>query len=265
MFVGIFEDETALAAFAARRVRDALAARADAVLGVATGSTPLKLYAQLRQMHSSGDFSLRGVRAFALDEYVGLPVSHPESYRSVLRAELVGEDRTGLRETDLFTPAAATTDPFQAAREYEAQLAAAGGTDLQILGIGSNGHIGFNEPGGSLVSRTHLEVLAPSTRRDNSRFFGGDLEAVPSHAVTQGLATILTSKELLLLAQGPQKAAAVAAALEGPVSASCPASVLQLHENVVVLLDEAAAAELRQRENYALRWPILLQSMGDTP
>jgi len=225
--------------------------RRDPVLGLATGSSPLGLYAELARAVEAGRLDLSRAHGFALDEYVGLPAGHPESYREVLLREvcrplrlsperLSVPDGSGTTERELAT----------AAVEYERCIAAVGGVDVQILGIGANGHLGFNEPGSSLASRTRVKRLSDRTRHDNARFFGGDVDAVPTHCVTQGLGTVLDARRLVLVASGAGKATAVAAAVEGPLSASCPGSVIQWHAEAVVVLDEAAAAGLRNRDYY---------------
>lgn len=216
-------------------------------LGVATGSTPLGLYARLRQAHAEGRFSLAGSSAWALDEYVGLAEDHPEGYRNVLRAELVGPDKTGLAEEDLHTPDGSATDLEAAATAYEEAI---GSVDMQILGIGGDGHIGFNMPSGSLASTTHVGTLTQETREANARFFSGDVSSVPEKCLTQGLATIMRAKEIILLAFGREKARAVAELIEGPVSAFWPATVLQHHPRVTILADELAASELTMIDYY---------------
>lgn len=220
-------------------------------LGLATGSSPLGLYRELARARRSGQLDLTRVHGFALDEYVGLPAGHPQSYREVLTREVC--DPLGLDPANLHVPdgSGGTLDELAAAATaYDDSIRERGGIDVQILGIGSNGHIGFNEPGSSLSSRTRVKRLSDRTRLDNARFFTHP-EDVPTHCVTQGLGTILEARELLLVATGPGKTAAVAAAVEGPLTASCPASVLQWHATVTVVVDEAAAAGLRNREYYA--------------
>ncbi|MGY1843267.1 glucosamine-6-phosphate deaminase [Modestobacter sp. SYSU DS0875] len=226
----------------------ALARGGPVVLGLATGSSPLLAYRELLRRHAEEGLDLTGVQAFLLDEYVGLPAGHPESYREVIRRELT--DDLGLDPAVVHGPDGAADDPVQAARDYEARLKAAGPVAVQLLGIGANGHLGFNEPGSSLASRTRLKTLTEQTRRDNARFFGGDVDAVPRHVITQGLGTVLEAEHLVLVATGEAKAAAVAAAVEGPVSASCPASVLQLHPHVTFVVDEAAGARLGRADYY---------------
>ena len=246
MKVQIHESFAGASARAAARIR---AAYFEGMrLGVATGSTPLGVYAALRDAHAAGEFTLAGATAWALDEYVGLPADHHERYRNVLRRELVEGDATGLTDERLFTPDGTHSNPEAAAEEYDRELGT--GVDLQLLGVGANGHIGFNEPIGSLASRSHVGTLLPQTRRDNARFFDDVLERVPTHCITQGLATIMSAKEIVLLASGAGKAAAVAQLVEGPVAARWPATILQHHPNVTVLIDRAAAAELQLRELY---------------
>ena len=220
-----------------------------AVLGLATGSTPLPVYRALREQSAGIDLS--GVRGFALDEYVGIAPAHPESYASVIRREVV--EPLGLDPALVHVP---DGDPERIAvsgEEYERAIEAAGGVDLQILGIGTDGHLGFNEPGSSFASRTRVKTLTAQTRRDNARFFPS-LDDVPRHCITQGLGTILRARHLVLLAFGAGKAAAVAGAVEGPLTASLPASAIQLHPHATVVVDEAAASQLRMAEYYRYAW-----------
>jgi glucosamine-6-phosphate deaminase len=226
--------------------------RADAVLGLATGSSPIPVYDELVRRHEAGVVSFRQVRAFCLDEYVGLPAGHAESYRSVIERAFTG--RVDLPPEAVHSPDGSATDLRAASTAYERAIAAAGGVDLQLLGIGADGHIGFNEPGSSLASRTRLKTLTAQTRRDNSRFFGGE-DRVPRHVLTEGIGTILEARHLVLVAAGRHKAAPLSAAVEGPVTAMVPASALQLHPHVTVVVDEAAASSLRlagyYRETFA--------------
>ncbi|MEV4333374.1 glucosamine-6-phosphate deaminase [Streptomyces sp. NPDC049597] len=216
-------------------------------LGLATGSSPLGVYRDLARRHRHEGLSFRGVDAFLLDEYVGLPATHPQSFAQVIRRELA--DHVDLDPARFHLPSGTAPDPAAEARRYERCLTDSGPLGLQILGIGRNGHIGFNEPGSSLASRTRLKTLTDDTRRDNARFFGS-IDDVPRHVITQGLATIGEASHLVLIAAGPHKARAVAAAVEGPVTASCPASVLQLHPHTTVVVDELAASQLEQRAYY---------------
>jgi glucosamine-6-phosphate deaminase len=243
------EDAARLAADA---VADLVRRRPRAVLGLATGSSPLGLYDELARRCAEGTLSLARVRAFLLDEYVGLPEDHPQRYRLVIERDLVA--RVDFARGAVRGPE--TTGPSipEACAAYERAIAEAGGVDLQVLGIGGDGHIGFNEPGSSLTSRTRLKTLTEQTRRDNARFFGGDVAAVPRHVVTQGLGTIREARHLVLLASGAAKAEAVHQLVEGPVSALWPASALQLHPHVSVLVDEAAAGRLQLASYYRQTW-----------
>ncbi len=237
-----------VARLAADVVEAAVRARADAVLGLATGSTPLPTYRELIRRHESGAGpSYARVRCFTLDEYVGLPPGHPESYRATIARELT--DSLGIDPDHVQGPDPAPEDLPTAGSRYEEALTAAGGVDVQVLGIGSDGHLAFNEPGSSLSSLTRIKTLTEETRHDNARFFGS-IDEVPRHVLTQGLGTILRARHLLLLATGAGKADALATAVEGPLTASCPASVLQLHPHVTVLADAEAAAGLARRDHY---------------
>lgn len=218
---------------------------APPVLGVATGSSPLGLYEHLAAMVSAGDLDLTDASAFALDEYVGLPREHPQSYAQVI-ARTVTEP-LGLAPDRVHVPDGTAADPEAASREYEERIRNAGGIDVQILGIGANGHIGFNEPGSSFSSRTRIKYLTERTREDNRRFFDS-LDEVPTHCLTQGLGTIMDARELVLVAQGTGKAAAVAAMVEGPVSARCPASLIQFHRFATIVIDADAASGLQDAE-----------------
>lgn len=212
------------------------------VLGLATGSSPLLAYRELIRRHREDGLSFAGVAAFLLDEYVGLPAGHPESYREVIHRELTGHLDIGA----VHAPDGTHPDPPAAAAAYESGLLPVA---VQILGIGANGHIGFNEPGSSLTSTTRVKTLTRQTREDNARFFA-DVDEVPRHVITQGLGTIGRAGHLVLTAAGEQKAAAVAAAVEGPLTASCPASILQWHSHVTVVLDDAAASRLERAAFY---------------
>lgn len=237
-----------VAAVAADIVEDVVRRSPTGVLGLATGSSPLPAYRELVRRHRAGvGPSYAGVRCFTLDEYVGLPCGHPQTYRETIFRELT--DALGIAREQVASPDPDLAGLPDAGERYEAAIAEAGGVDLQVLGIGTDGHLAFNEPGSSLASVTRLKTLTEQTRRDNARFFdsAGD---VPRHVLTQGLGTIRAARHLLLVAIGESKAAAVASAVEGPLSASCPASVLQLHPRVTVLLDAAAASRLERAEHY---------------
>ena len=208
-----------------------------AVLGLATGSSPLPLYEAL----AKNEVDLAAVTAFALDEYIGLPPGHPQSYAAVIGHHVV--EPLGLTPGRVHVPDGNPRDEHRSGEAYEAAIGAAGGIDLQILGIGSNGHIGFNEPGAAFSSRTRVVRLAERTRQDNARFFAAP-EDVPTHAMTQGLATIFEARHLLLIAHGRGKATAIKRALTGPVTEDFPASLLQLHPRTSLFLDSEAASLL---------------------
>jgi glucosamine-6-phosphate deaminase len=232
---------------AARKVAQTILRKPTAVVGLATGSSPLAIYAELAARVRDGSLDASRVQAFALDEYVGLPREHPESYASVIQREVV--EPLGLDPANVHVPDGRAADLEDACQRYETAIREAGGVDIQILGIGANGHIGFNEPTSSLSSRTRLKTLAPQTRADNARFFEGP-DQVPLHCVTQGLGTIMDAREVVLVAQGSGKAEAIAGAVEGPVSSRCPGSVLQFHPHATVILDEAAAEQLTLADYY---------------
>ena len=231
---------------AADAIEQLLRRKPEAVLGLATGSSPLPVYDELAARHQQGlDFSRAS--AFALDEYVGLPAGHPESYREVVRREFT--NRVNIAAENVHGPDGRADNIPAACEAYEQAIAAAGGVDLQLLGLGTDGHIGFNEPGSSFASRTRIKSLVEQTRRDNARFFNS-LSEVPHHVITQGLGTIMETRHVILLATGAQKAQAVRDFVEGPVAAICPASVLQFHPHATVLLDEAAASGLKLADFY---------------
>jgi glucosamine-6-phosphate deaminase len=247
MQVVIVDTPAEVGRVAAAKITSLIRRRADAVLGLATGSSPLAIYAELaRQVREEG-LDCTAVRAFALDEYVGLPADHPESYRSVIRREVV--EPLGLTPALVHVPDGTAEDVVAACAAYEQRLSEVGPVDIQILGIGSNGHIGFNEPTSSFASRTRIKTLAPKTRADNARFFAS-ADEVPTHCLTQGLGTILGAKTLLLVAQGEKKADAVANMVEGPLISMCPATALQLHGDAIVVVDQAAASRLTLTDYY---------------
>jgi glucosamine-6-phosphate deaminase len=214
-----------------------------AVLGLATGSTPLRLYRELIAMKL--DWSR--VTSFNLDEYVGISPQHPQSYHSFMWENLFQHVNVSMKNVNI--PDGMAKDIPTACTRYEEKILAAGGIDLQLLGIGTDGHIGFNEQTSSLASRTRIKTLTPQTRRDNARFFGSE-EQVPHHVITMGIGTILEARHCLLLAFGENKARAVAEAVEGPITSMNPASALQQHPKVTVCLDEAAAGDLKLKDYY---------------
>ena len=230
---------------AARLIAHQLKKKPDAVLGLATGSTPLRLYRSLIAMQ----LDWRRVRTFNLDEYLGLAPEHPQSYHHFMWENLFRH--INIRPENVQIPDGLATDVPGFCADYEARIRAVGGIDLQILGIGSDGHIGFNEPTSSLASRTRIKTLTQRTREDNARFFAS-AEEVPTHVITMGIGTIMEARTNLLMAFGDQKAEAVAGAVEGAVSAMNPASALQFHRDTRLLLDEAAAGGLQRAEYY--RW-----------
>lgn len=221
--------------------------KSTAVVGLATGSTPLKVYEHLAQSVRSEGMDISHVQGFALDEYVGLEKSHPESYFSIIDKHVTKQ--VGFTPGLVHVPNGDLASIKTAGKVYEAMIKASGGVDVQILGIGTDGHIGFNEPGSSLASRTRIKTLTEQTRADNARFFDS-LDQVPRHCITQGIGTILEAKHVLLLAFGEAKAEAIRDAVEGPVSALCPASALQLHPHVSFIVDEAAASKLKLKDYY---------------
>ncbi|MFD2796737.1 glucosamine-6-phosphate deaminase [Promicromonospora vindobonensis] len=237
-----------LARLAADAVQELLVARPGAVLGLATGSSPLAVYDELARRHAEEGLSFARARAFMLDEYVGLPAAHPERYRTVIEKEFAA--RVDIAPGAVQGPDGLAADLPAACAAYEAAITDAGGVDLQLLGIGTDGHIAFNEPGSSLASRTRIKTLTKQTREDNARFFGGSVEDVPRHCLTQGLATVMSARHLVLLASGRAKAEAVHQLVEGPISAMWPATIMQMHPHATVLVDDAAASRLQLADYY---------------
>lgn len=249
--VVVVEDQDAAGDLAAQSIVRLIRSTPDAVLGLATGSTPLALYRALAAKVASEAVDVLQIRGFALDEYVGLPAGHPESYRSVITREVV--EPLGLDPARIHVPNGALDGIEHAGADYESAIVAAGGVDVQILGIGTDGHLGFNEPGSSFASLTRVKTLTEQTRRDNARFFPSEAD-VPVHCITQGIGTILRARHLILLAFGSGKADAVAGAVEGPVSTSNPGSAIQLHPHATVLVDAPAASGLRNLDYYRYAW-----------
>lgn len=243
----ICPDRDAVGRAAADLFEEALRRKPASVLGLATGSSPLPLYEELERRCRDGRITLRDARAFTLDEYIGLPEGHPQSYREVIGREFT--NRVDIDPANVTGPDGNSTDLEREADAYEKAIRAAGGIDIQVLGVGVNGHIGFNEPGSSLGSRTRVKTLLPQTRAENSRFFG-DGDDVPHHVLTQGVGTVMEAASIVLMATGTQKAEAVKQLAEGPVSAMCPGSILQLHPSVCVIIDEAAASRLSLADYY---------------
>jgi glucosamine-6-phosphate deaminase len=240
--VTVFRDADAVARALARRVADAVAAHARLVLGLPTGRTPLAFYRELVALHAEGaDFS--SLTTFNLDEFLGIPASHPGSYRTFMEEHFFGH--VNVRPECRHFLNGGASDPEAECSRYEREIADAGGIDLQILGIGTNGHIGFNEPAAALAARTHRVTLKPETRRSNAGLFGGDPANVPAEALSMGMATILRARAIVLLATGASKAACVERVVNGPLTTDLPASFLQLHDDVDIMLDAPAAAMLR--------------------
>lgn len=243
--VVIVDDQAEAGAVVADEIVRLIRRRPETVLGLATGSTPLPVYEALSSRLTGVDVSR--VRGFALDEYVGIDPAHPESYRSVIHREVV--EPLGLDPALVRVPDGSVEGIEHAGDDYERAIREAGGVDLQLLGIGTDGHIGFNEPGSSFASLTRVKTLTEQTRADNARFFAS-IDDVPRHCITQGLGTILRARHLVLLAFGEGKAAAVAGAVEGPLTASLPGSAIQLHPHTTVVVDEAAASLLAHADYY---------------
>ncbi len=243
MEIIIQPDPEAAAKTAAHIFAKTIRSHPKAVLGLATGGTPLPLYREL--IAANLDWS--GITTFNLDEYTGIGPDHPQSYHSFMRENLF--QHVNIDPSRIHIPDGLAMDPESSCRQYEQKIREAGGIDLQLLGIGSDGHIGFNEPSSSLSSRTRIKTLTERTRRDNARFFGS-AEEVPLHVITMGIGTILDTRRVVLLATGEGKADAIAGAAEGPVTAMNPASALQFHERAVFCLDEAAASKLQRIDYY---------------
>lgn len=248
MRVVVLENAEAVAQFAADFFVKQVNRKPNSVLGLATGSTPLGTYRKITEAYKAGRVSFKSVTTFNLDEYFGLEPTHEQSYRRFMRESLF--DHIDVDPAKTHVPLGSTQDVEAETSTYEAAIVAAGGIDLQLLGIGTDGHIAFNEPGSSFASRTRLKTLTRRTRQDNARFFGS-IESVPKMALTMGIGTILDAQQLLLLACGEGKAEAIARSVEGPLSSICPGSALQLHPRATVVLDKGAAQGLVQLEYYA--------------
>lgn len=228
----------------ARLVRE----KPNAVLGLATGGTPLKLYAELIRMHREEGLDFSQISTFNLDEYIGLAQDHPQSYHSFMWEHFFRH--INIQAENAHIPDGMATDVPASCKAYEQEIVLAGGIDLQVLGIGTDGHIGFNEPTSSFASRTRIKTLTPQTAKDNARFFEGDESQVPHHCITMGIGTIMDARMNLVLAFGESKAKAIAATVEGPVTSMTPASILQHHPISKVFIDEAAASQLKLKDYY---------------
>jgi glucosamine-6-phosphate deaminase len=245
MEIIIQSDAETATAVATRLVARLLQEKPNAVLGLATGSTPLLLYRGLAQMK----LDWRRVTTFNLDEYVGLPKEHEQSYHNFMWENLFRH--VNISPKNVHIPDGMSKNIEKHCEQYEKRIRAAGGIDLQVLGIGTDGHIGFNEPTSSFASRTRIKTLTRQTHKDNARFFGS-ADKVPYHVITMGLGTIMEAKQCLLLAFGAKKARAIATAVEGPLAAISPASILQAHPKAKICLDKAAASKLKHADYY--RW-----------
>jgi glucosamine-6-phosphate deaminase len=248
MEINILGNVQAVAEAGADIVAELVTRKKDATLGLATGGTPIAMYRRLVDLHREGRLSFRDVTTFNLDEYIGVSPNNPQSYRAYMQRELFDDIDIDVANTHL-PECAGEQNPLEVGPAYEEKIRAAGGIDLQVLGIGRNGHIGFNEPTSSLASRTRIKTLTRGTVEANKRYFDED-EFQPELAITMGISTIMDAREVLLLATGPKKAEAVEKMIEGPVSAMAPASILQMHERVTVLLDRDAASALSHRDYY---------------
>lgn len=260
MEVVILDSPSDVGNHVADRIETLLKSTAAPVLGLATGSSPLPLYQELIARYRAGSISFEHARAFLLDEYIGIDETHEQSYRYFIEHKLTRH--IDLSPDALEGPRLGAVDDIRAGYDYERRITEAGGIDLQILGIGSDGHIGFNEPSSSLASRTRVKTLMAATRRDNARFFDDNIDAVPRHVITQGIGTILDARHLVLIATGAVKADIVALAIEGPITSMVPASALQLHPHTTVVLDEEAADKLTLSSYYREMFELKPERIG---
>ena len=249
MEVIIRPDADAACKLAARLIADAVAANPKLVLGLATGRTMERLYGLMAELHAAGQLDLSRAQSFNLDEYIGLAPEHPDSYRTYMETHLFS--KVNIHPGNTHLPNGAASDLDRECAHYEERIQAAGGIDLQLLGIGRSGHIGFNEPLSAMRSRTRCKALTPETIAQNSPLFP-DPALMPRRAITMGVGTILDAKRCLMLVTGEEKAAILAKAVEGPITSMISATALQLHPKCTVIIDEAAASQLEQRDYY--RW-----------
>lgn len=249
MLVEILDDYEAMSNRAAEVVIDQIRRKPDSTIGFATGSTPKGLYDRLIEAHKTRGLDFSKLTTFNLDEYVGLPPSHDQSYAHYMWTNLF--DHVNVDPSKIHIPHGMADDIDEHCRWYERRIEEAGGIDLQILGIGANGHIAFNEPGSSLGSRTRIKTLTSKTVEDNARFFD-DPDRVPEYALTMGVGTIMEAEEVLLLANGTNKAPAIQKTLEGPITAMVPASMMQLHRFAHLVIDETAAGELEYTHHHGI-------------
>ncbi|TQV78951.1 glucosamine-6-phosphate deaminase [Exilibacterium tricleocarpae] len=264
MRIVILDSADEVAAYGAEIFIRCIRQKPAAVLGLATGSTPLALYRRLIDANRDAVVSFAKVSSFNLDEYLGLAGDHPQSYRHFMNTHLF--DHIDINPDNTHVPPGDAADPLQACADYDKLITKLGGIDIQLLGIGRNGHIGFNEPSSGLQSRTRVKTLTRATIDDNARFFSTQ-EFQPHLSITMGIGTILEARKVVLLATGAAKAGAIKAAAEGPLTASCPASALQMHPDALLIVDAAAAAGLERKAFYKhieRENQKLLQSLGKT-
>ncbi|HEY4644461.1 MAG TPA: glucosamine-6-phosphate deaminase [Bacteroidota bacterium] len=247
MLVTIKNDYNEMSAEAARFIAERIRKKPTLVLGLATGNSPVGLYKELVRMHQNENLDFSRVRTFNLDEYIGLPAEHSQSYHHFMHENLF--KHLNMNPHHIHIPDGMAKNIEEHCEWYERQIEKAGGIDVQVLGIGANAHLAFNEPGSSLGSRTRIKTLTRQTIKDNSRFFKTP-EEVPQYAITMGIGTIMEARELLLLASGKKKAKAVKSAVQGPITAMCPASILQMHRKAYVLIDRPAAGLLSDTQTF---------------
>ena len=246
MEIIIKNDYSDMSTEAAHIIGDQIKGKPNTVLGLATGSTPLGLYNELIKLNNSGDIDFSNVITYNLDEYIGLTQKHPQSYKYFMYDKLFSH--INIKDENIHFPNGEHFDDKEC-ELYEDSIKNNGGIDIQILGIGRTGHIAFNEPTSSLKSRTRIKTLTPQTIKDNSRFFNNCSE-VPIYAITMGVGTIMEAKKIILMASGKAKAKPIKNAIEGPISSMCSASAIQMHQKSMVIIDEAAASELSEKEYY---------------
>lgn len=247
MEVLIQPDMASASRMAVRFALNVLDRKKDAVLGLASGDSPLLFYKELIRLNKEQKIDFSGVTTFNLDEYVGLPGDHPCSYRFTMQKNLF--DHININPENIHIPDGMAEDIGKECLEYERSIEKKGGIDLQLLGVGIDGHIGFNEPSSSLNSPTRIKTLTDQTRWDNARFFD-NLDEVPRHCITMGVGTIMRSRKIFLLAFGEKKADVIAKTVEGPITALVPSSILQTHPKVKIFIDEAAAEKLKRKNYY---------------
>lgn len=242
--VSIAKDYNETSKKAAKLIADSMRKKPNIVLGLATGGTPVGCYKELVRMHKKEGLDFSKVVTFNLDEYIGLPLTHPQSYRYFMNENLFHHANIKMKNTHV--PDGLSDDPEKTCKEFEKKVKKAGGIDLQLLGIGSNGHIAFNEPGSPFNSRTRIVDISEQTKRDNARFFKS-IDEVPHQAISMGMETIMEAREIVLLASGEGKADAIAKSLEGPITTEVPASILQRHPNCTFIIDQASASKLTRK------------------